>query len=447
MAGSRRIALVAGAALLAAGLPAVATVPPVSTAPPTPVAHGAALSAKHPLLDFRGQMHNPTPLPTASDPDPTACVNQCELWSLKVQTAKPFLVSLHNGNSSIDDGFNLYVYDPAGNQVAASNGIGANGQAAAITPSGNGTYTIAVTMTYAYDAKSSYDGEVRIMSRPTWDVPRCQDGGACDELPVLAVRPPSDVHVDGIPPVASTPLGFPFPVDAGTPNSCYVDETFATHALRCLRFTSEVDNVGAGPLTLRIKWAQTGAPPSAAMVPGECHAQQVIRRTHGSAAYRPAGACTWHWQHAHFHYLNFVEFTLHKVDPDGTTGKQVAKSLKESFCLADDGYFGFGKPGPNGPRDYVGQPDCNVPAVTGSAPPQAWVTMGVSPGWGDIYTWDTPSQYIDITNTPPGIYDIVSIANPAKKLLVAGPATTCAATRIKLTATSVKELKSGIPCD
>lgn len=448
MARSSRVAITSCVVLLAAAIPAVAGVPPVSSAPPTKVAHGAALSAQHPVLGFHGQMHNPTPLPTVSNPDPTLCVNQCELWALTVRTPQKFLVSIHNGNSSIDDGFNLYVYDPAGNQVAASNGIGADGQAAAVTPSGNGVYTIAVTMTYAYDATASYDGEARIMARPSWDVPTCKGSGPCDELPRLKVQPPADVHVDGIPPVASTPLGFPFPVNAGTPNSCYVDEVFTTHATRCLRFTSEVDNVGTGPLTLRIKWASTGVPPTAAMVPGECKAQQVVRRTNGSTRHRPAGGCTWHMQHAHFHYLNFVGFSLHKVNPNGTTGKQVAKSLKESFCLADDGYVGYGTPGPNGPRDYVGQPGCNVPAVDSKAsPPQAWVTMGVSPGWGDIYTWDTPSQFIDITNTPPGIYDIVSISNPAKKLLVAGPATTCAATRIRLTDSSVKVLKSGIPCD
>ena len=192
MARSRRVALAVCAALLAATIPAVALVPPVSSGPPTPIAHGAALSSQQPLLTFHGEMNNPTPLPTVSDPDPTLCVNQCDLWSLKVATHDPFLVSLHNGNSSIDDGFNLYVYDPAGNQVAASNGIGANGQAAAITPSSKGTYTVAVTMTYAYDAKASYDGEVRIMSRPTWDVPRCKTAKPCDVLPDLAVLPADD---------------------------------------------------------------------------------------------------------------------------------------------------------------------------------------------------------------------------------------------------------------
>jgi hypothetical protein len=392
-------------------------------------------------------MHNPTPLPTVSNPDPTLCLSECQLWSLRVRTKHRFLVSLHNANSSIDDGFNLYVYDPAGDQVGASSGIGSNGQAAVVTPTTAGDYTIAVTMTYAYDANARYLGEARIMTRPSWRLASCPGHGPCDRLPALEVRPPTDVHVAGIPPVASTPLGFPFPVNAGTPNSCYLDEVFRTGATRCLRFTSDVGNVGTGPLTLRIPWAAaTSDGPTAAALPGECKATQVIVRTDGSTRRHAAGGCEFHAQHGHFHYLNFVEFSLRAVRSDGTTGAQVASSLKESFCLADDGYFGFGTAAPNGPRTYVGQPDCNVPSTPTVNTTDAWITMGLTPGWSDIYTWDTPDQYIDISSTPPGVYDIVAVANPAGKLAVSGRSTTCGATRIQLTDSSVKVVDPDVPC-
>jgi hypothetical protein len=259
------------------------------------------------------------------------------------------------------------------------------------------------------------------------------------------VLPPTDVHVDGVPPVASTPLGFPFPVKAGTDNSCYLDETMMTGAMRCLRFTSDVGNVGSGPLTLRIPWAAADGP-SAAALPGQCKATQLVLLSDGTTRKHDAGGCEYHTVHAHFHYLNFVEFSLRKVDSHGTTGAEVAESLKESFCLADDGYFGFGTAAPNGPRTYVGQPDCNVPSMPTTDAPDAWITMGLTPGWSDIYTWDTPDQYIDITNTPPGVYDIVARANPAHKLAVSGPATPCGATRIRLTDSSVKVLDADVRC-
>ena len=421
---------------------------PVSPHPAAQVEHGRALSASSPVLRFAGRMHNPVPIPMASDPDPTVCAVNCQLWTLKVSTGLPVLVSVHNATDSVDDGFDLYVYDPSGNQVASANGIGANGQAVAIHPTTRGNYTVAVTMTYAYDANAGYVGEARLMSGRSWRAaPRCRSAKPCPVLPRLAVRAAADVHVDGIPPVASTPLGFPLPVNAPTHNSCYLDETARTGARRCLRFTSEIDNVGLGLLQLRLPWAAArSGPPRSGFVPGECNAEQVITMSDGSQRTRAAGPCEWHKAHAHFHYRDLVEYSLHSVTADGGTGRLVARSLKASFCLADDGYFGFARRGPNGPRNYAGQPGCNVPATATLPSGNAWIHEGISPGWGDIYTWDTPDQYIDISTVWPGVYDIVSRANPAGALLVAGTSEPCATTRIKLTATAVKVLARNIPC-
>ena len=441
---SRWATLAAGGLAIALTVPATA-VPPIVTAEPTPIAGGKALSAARPILTFRGHNDNPTPLPTVSNPDPTVCAANCQEYSLRVGTKQPFLVSIHNAGDSIDDGFNLYVYDPAGDQVASSAGIGSNGQAAAVRPTTDGNYLVVITTTYAYDANAAYRGEARIMSGATWDSPTCTGKHPCELLPALGVQPPTDVRVDGVPPVASTPLGFPFPVDAETGNSCYLDETATTGANRCLRFTSEVGNVGVAPLTLRIPWLDptTG---TLAAAPGGCEAQQVIDRSDGTTSTRDAGPCQFHAAHGHFHYNNFVEFGLYSVKGDGTSGPEVAESLKESFCLADDGYFGFGTAGPNGPRVFVGQPGCNVPSTPAPDAPHADITMGVAPGWSDIYTWDTPDQYIDISDTPPGTYDIVARANAGEALKLAGPARPCAATRIHLTDTSVEVVARGVPC-
>lgn len=446
MTRSWRVTLGVVPLLLAVAVQPSGAAGPVGTTPPTPVARGQALSTSHPVLAFAGQMHNPAPVPMVSNPDPTVCAVDCQLWSLRVATSSPFLVSLHNASNSLDDGFNLYVYDPSGAEAASSAGIGANGQAAVVRPSGPGVYTIAVTMTYAYDVAAEYLGEVRMMTSRTWQQPRCPTARPCPVLPALRALPPSDVHVDGVPPVASTPLGFPFPVDAPLGNSCYADETAGTGATRCLRFTSEVDNVGLGTLQLQIPWAAASGEPHSGFVPGLCEAQQVITYSDGSTRTRAAGPCEYHGTHGHFHYRDFVEFSLHAVEADGSTGAAVVASLKESFCLADDGYFGFGTAGPNGPRGYVGQPDCNVPTPPASVSPDVWVTMGNSPGWGDIYTWDTPDQFIDISRTPDGVYDILARANPSGALLLAAEAQSCAGTRIRLAADSVTVLRSGVPC-
>ena len=155
-------------------------------------------------------------------------------------------------------------------------------------------------------------------------------------------------------------------------------------------------------------------------------------------ALRNAGQCLFHLVHAHFHYKDLVSFTLYDAN-----GRQVGRSLKESFCLGDDDYFGFGTSGPNGPRPYVGQPGCNVPA---QLKPSVAVEEGISSGWGDVYTWDTPGQFIDISSAPPGIYKLVERTNPSNSILVAGPSQTCAVTTLRLSATAVQELSTSQGC-
>ena len=425
-----RLTVFMGALLASAVAVSASAVAPISASQPTKIADGVALGRAHPVLNFKGAIPNIVPLPLARDPLPTACGSDCQEWTLNVATLEPFLVSLRNDLRSTNDGFNLYVFDPNGKQVASAAGIGADGQAVTVNPDLQGAFTVAVTMTYAFDPVPSYHGEVRLMAPGSWTGMQCRGPAPCPILPELKALAPTDLHITGLPPVASTPLGFPLPVDLPTSSSCYADETLRTGAQKCLRFTSEVDNVGFGKLVLRLPWLTTshGAPTSA-FVPTECEAQQVIPYTDGSVRTHDAGPCTFHLQHVHFHYNGFVSFGLYSVDSAGRTGELAAKSLKESFCLADDGYFGFGSAGPNGPRNYAGQPGCNLPSLPN---PDAVITMGNSPGWGDIYTWDTPDQFIDITHLAPGIYDLESRANAGRHLLVSSTLHACAATRIKL---------------
>ncbi|MBV9254762.1 MAG: hypothetical protein JO054_11050, partial [Actinobacteria bacterium] len=66
----------------------------------------------------------------------------------------------------------------------------------------------------------------------------------------------------------------------------------------------------------------------------------------------------------------------------------------------------------------------------------------------DVYTWDTPGQFVDISTTPPGTYDVIEKTNPTGALLVDGPQQTCSRSRLALTADSVKVLSTtnDVPC-
>src|SRR5207244_3699509 len=67
--------------------------------------------------------------------------------------------------------------------------------------------------------------------------------------------------------------------------------------------------------------------------------------------------------------------------------------------------------------------------------------MGVAPGWGDVYTWDLPAQYIDISNVPDGVYEVVSRSNPDGGLLTADRGQETGITCVRITGSAVQTLK------
>ena len=428
--------------------------PPVVPPAATTTAIGT-LAGNSPLLHFKGAVDNPTPFPLVNNPMPLVCAAECQEFTFTAATTTPFIVSIHStlsptktGSFNPNDGFVLYEYGADKLLEQSAYGIGADGQSVIVQAPAKGIHTIVVTFAYAQDAGAAYVGEVRLMTRGMWHPPRCTRttiGGVagCFNLPRLRALPAYDLTVNGLPPIASTPLGFPLPVVVSTPTSCYIDETLGLtnpaippqpqNITRCLRFTSDVQNIGAGLMEVRLPWLTSNG--QSGFIPGQCHAEQVVSTVTGVTATRPAGDCLFHLAHAHFHYKDLVSYTLYR---HGTSTK-VGVSQKASFCLADDEYFGFATPGPNGARDFVGQPGCNVPSADGN---NLFVHEGITPGWGDVYTWDTPDQFIDISNTPPGTYDLVMRTNPNSSLLVAGPQQTCALTVVQLTADSVKALSS-----
>jgi hypothetical protein len=451
---------------VALALVLVTTVARADTTPPlgwpvTPPAQSktkiGALAPSTPVLHFSGKADNPTPLPLVNPAVlPPVCAFECKEFGFTAGT-DPFIVAVHSdqsptptGSFNPNDGWDLYVYGPD-DRLKAANGIGADGQAVEITTPTKGTYTIVVTFTYAQDTNASYHGEVRLMTPESWRPAPCTHTtisgvSGCFNLPVLRALPAYDLAVGGLPPIASTPLGFPLPLIPGTPTSCYIDETLGltnpaippqpATITRCLRFTSDVQNVGAGAMEVRLPWlTSTG---TSGFIPGQCHAEQVVTTGNGAQAVRPAGDCLFHLAHAHFHYKDLISYTLYGHGATGPTTK-VGTSQKASFCLADDEYFGFATSGPNGQRDFVGQPGCNIPETVGNS---LYVFEGITPGWGDVYTWDTPDQFIDISHTPPGTYDLVMKTNPNNSLLVAGPQQTCALTTLQLTASTVKVLST-----
>jgi hypothetical protein len=337
------------------------------------------------------------------------------------------------------DQYNVYVDDTrTGQTVASGLDVDSNAQSVLIPRPKNGTYRITIVpfLGGVEPADATYDGEIRVFHDPLQRLP-----AGTRPLPQIETMPPSNFHISDIPPVPSNPTGWRY-TPAGTfpDNSCYTDETAQFGATKCLRFDNDIRNVGEGPLVLRFSYA-----PDAFV--NNCKMEQEIIGGDGTVADRDAGPCIFHPQHAHFHYQNMGTYELYAVDGSMRPASQpIAKSAKVGFCTIDVDDFTFGTERSR-PRSYS-FPTCNVPnAVTAGIPtlgpfgpgyPPEY--MGISPGWGDIYTWDLPQQYIDISKVPDGVYEVVSKSNPDAGILTADRSRETGITCIRLQGTKVTTL-------
>jgi hypothetical protein len=94
--------------------------------------------------------------------------------------------------------------------------------------------------------------------------------------------------------------------------------------------------------------------------------------------------------HGHYHYTDFAEYRLRRLD-----GSLAVLGRKIGFCLEDIEQWDS-TASPN--RRY----DCTY--------------QGIQKGWADVYSEDTPCQWIDITGLPGGDYILEMESNPARNL-------------------------------
>ena len=254
---------------------------------------------------------------------------------------------------------------------------------------------------------------------------------------------PASQHTSIAPPITSNPTGWRYTPDGTFENSCYADETLQYGSTRCLRFDNEIRNTGKGPLILRFNYT-----PEA--FTEDCVMNQEVIPTDATAVDRPAGPCEFHAQHGHFHYKNMGIYQLYGVGPGGVpSATPVATSRKVGFCTIDVSDYNFGAAAKlQRPRTYS-FPTCNIPNAYSTElplsspyyPAEVPEYMGISPGWGDVYTWDLPQQYIDISSVPDGVYEVVSRSNPDGALLTSGRARETGITCVRIEGSLVETLK------
>jgi hypothetical protein len=229
-------------------------------------------------------------------------------------------------------------------------------------------------------------------------------------LPNLRADPPYELGFVA----PANPLNAAYPPDtvnpplsaAGEePASCTADEMAPADvggggARDCLRLPSGPMNVGDGPFLKVFHFASDaasgGLSPDGAFIRGP--AFQEILWSDGSYTQRRAGTYSFHTTHAHFHDDGILTYELFKVVGDQLF--PAGKGTKSGFCPADQlmgewRVFGQDPAGDYGPGD----------APTGSCYGAADDgLLSLTRGWGDVYRWQRPGQYVEWTGNGDGYY-------------------------------------------
>lgn len=140
--------------------------------------------------------------------------------------------------------------------------------------------------------------------------------------------------------------------------------------------------------------------------------QRIYEDTDGSGDFDPeedsvgqtpkVGCFEYHAAHDHWHFQDFAQFRLETAAGEPIDG--VEPSRKIGFCVFDNQHSFPGQGSPDGVYSGSG---CNQ-GNTEEGPEQ----MGLSVGWGDLYSHSLPGQRLNITGVTRGTYCLVSVANP-----------------------------------
>jgi hypothetical protein len=162
---------------------------------------------------------------------------------------------------------------------------------------------------------------------------------------------------------------------------------------RLLRYSSTIVNVGAGPFEALGQRADTSTPTMSVT--------QRIFDDAGGFRDLSTGATMYYAGdgHNHWHLRDLESGELVRLD----NGVKSGTSAKHGFCFFDNVAYRLSLPRAPQSASYT---DCG-----GGNPDLLAVTMGLSVGWGDIYSWDTVSQYVDITALTPGRYRLYVTAD------------------------------------
>jgi hypothetical protein len=312
----------------------------------------------------------------------------------------------------------IELLNPAGELVASDSTDNQFNSEAQVDNPQTGLWTIRVRPAGA--ERASYRLRAKLESKT--QEATVAEGPVRQLLPNLRTVPPYEFTFTA----PLNPLNGLYPPDTVNPPasvlghglySCTADEAApkiagGADAKICLRLTSGPINIGSGLYDMRFQLTEDIQDGHAELHPEEALSrivvgpmEQAIHSSDGSVEFVNAGTYSFHPTHAHFHDDYILSYYLYKVlDSDTGLMERVGEGSKSGFCPADQLWGnwdkfeqGFEKPGGDSPGGSCFSPTNGV--------------VGLSVGWGDVYRWQRPGQYVEFYGQGNGKYVIWSMVD------------------------------------
>ncbi len=262
-------------------------------------------------------------------------------------------------------------------------------------------------------------------------VPPIELGFVAPANPANAAYPPDTVN----PPLSAA---------GQAPLSCTLDEMAPVEAggggaHDCLRLTTGPINVGDGPFLKTFTFASDAASGSlhsdGPYIRGDT--EQVIVYGDGTTESRPAGTYSFHTTHAHFHDDGVLTYELFRVD--GETLTPAGEGTKSGFCPADQlmGEWRLFRQEPSG---FFGEGDTPTGSCYGATDNGL---LSLTRGWGDVYRWQRPGQYVEFSGNGDGLYVVRSTVDKSNVTLETNEGDNSAYALVRITGRRIEEVERG----
>lgn len=372
-------------------------------------------------------------LPLVGDPGIATCDNSpCFRYRLEVASPGAARLRIAIDVPTRNDNYYMEITAPEGTVypevVSQRRNSNAFNNEAFITKPPVGTYDILVrpysttNSTFGMRAKleaavqkAQPDSEGRLLPdlRPTAPY---EFGFIAPANPLNGIFPPDDVNP-------------PLDVAGQHPISCAVDETLDDGSKKCLRFSFGLTNMGPGNFDIR--WSTANGELAGPMY-------QCVQRAEGPPTSREAGFFQFHTTHFHTHYKDIIDLRLFRVtDPETGAMQAVGDGRKLGYSPADQAladWYRFdqalrGTSGSAGNCIEEIDPDAN--------------RLGMSVGWGDVYRYQRPGNYVNFGNNPDGLYVVRLTADPRDFVLEAHDDNNTSYAYVRVTGDHVEPLEWG----